>query len=164
MVSVPTMAVTLGGFLLWQRRRHPAEDIEPPVLVDPVFNLHSPEVALSAQVKADLLQRAEPFFVDMRMASSRKDHDFILQHCTEDLATSMILDSEIETNPGAPQVEGLKAELVDLFEEVNRYVASVQYTADVQIGDKQPRHVQELWHFVREPNADHWRLAAVEPT
>ena len=119
--------------------------------------------AASQQVKADLMQRAEPFFVDLRNASVRQDHDFILQHCTEDMATALILDSAIAETPSEPRVEGLRAELVDLFEEVNRYVASVQYTADEQRGDRRPRKVNEVWHFVREPEAPDWRLAAVEP-
>ncbi len=164
-VSVPSLALILGGFALWTRRRQTpvAEDL--PVLRDPVLHLDPGDVATSsARLKADLLQRVEPFYRDLRMASVRKDHDFILQHCTEDLATSLILDCETEVTPGAQQVDGLQVELVDLFEEVNRYVASVQYTANVQLGSTQPRKVQELWHFVREPSADAWRLAAVEST
>ncbi len=160
--AVTTAVMLVSGAFLWRRQRQIRTRSKQGEFIDPVLNLDPGDVAASrAQVKADLLQRAEPFFVDLRMASSHKDHDFILQHCTEDLATSLILDSETEAM--APQVEGLKAELVDLFEEANRYVASVQYTAHVQQGDTPPRKVQELWHFVHELNTEAWRLAAVEP-
>lgn len=160
------MALLAGavGALLYRRRRAPVE--APPLPhIDPTMAVPAVEVALASNVvKADLMQRAEPFFVDLRTASVRKDHEFILQHCTEDMATSLILDSEIANVPSEPHVEGLKAELVDLFEEVNRYVASVQYTADEQLGNHRPRKVREVWHFVREPDASDWRLAAVETT
>lgn len=163
-VGVPMLAGALGAFLYFRRR--PDEDEQESLPhIDPTFDASSADVALtSQQVKAELMQRAEPFFVDLRNASVRQDHEFILQHCTEDMATSLILDSAVTNLPAESRVEGLRAELVDLFEEVNRYVASVQYTADEQLGDRRPRRVNEVWHFVREPEASDWRLAAVEAT
>lgn len=162
--GLPLMIGTLGGFLFYRRRQLQPQVMEIAPHIDPTMHMPSVDVAAaSQQVKADLMQRAEPFFVDLRNASVRQDHDFILQHCTEDMATALILDSAIADTPAEPHVEGLRAELVDLFEEVNRYVASVQYTADEQQGGRRPRKVNEVWHFVREPEAPDWRLAAVEP-
>jgi hypothetical protein len=164
-IALPSLAGIAGGVFLWvRRRRERFEDAWVPELKEPVLGVDPADVAASSEkIKANLLQKAEPFFVDLRVASSRKDHEFILQHCTEDLATSMILDIETEPSHGTPQVDGLRAELVDIYEELNRYVASVKYTAHLQSGNQKPHKVQELWHFVHDaaPSSD-WRLAAIE--
>ncbi|MBM3393310.1 MAG: hypothetical protein FJY37_01435 [Betaproteobacteria bacterium] len=160
-IGIPILS-SLAAVLLQRRRRVPEDDSPLAEPIDPVLHLEPTEVALSsAQLREDLLQRAEPFYIDLRAASGRKDHDYILRHCTEDMAISLILDSEIAKTK--PKVEALKAELVGLFEEVNRYVASVQYTADEHHGDPIPRKVKEVWHLIRDPATPDWRLAAVEP-
>lgn len=105
---------------------------------------------------------AKKFFNELQELNNKGNLVRIKEMTTSDLYA--VLEHDIQTRSGESRtsVVSLNAEVVANDREGDRDVMSVRFTGLVsESSDLPPDAIDEVWHFVQEPNQA-WRLAGIE--
>ena len=155
-------AAIMGG-LSWLSRRREANDRAMPTAMarSPI----SPISGSQPDAEQQAFERnALKFFNDLQEANNRGDVAHIEAFTVEPLRSQLLDDIRGRSAASRTQTMTMKAERIDLTEEAGRSIASVRFRGMVSEDENAaPDRIDEVWHFVRERQADsQWQLAGIE--
>lgn len=113
---------------------------------------------------AGFVRNAKVHYLRLQAANDAADLDDIRSFTTPEMFAEIKM--EIDERGGAAQetdVIALEAEVLEVIEEANRYVASVRFTGQIR-EDKGPiTPVDEIWHLVKpRDGSGGWVLAGIQ--
>lgn len=113
---------------------------------------------------AGFVRNAKVYFIRLQAANDAGNLDDIREFTTPEMFAELKLN--ISERGGAAQetdVVAIDAEVIEVAEEPNRYVASVRFTGQIREDQGPVESVGEVWHLVKaRSGSEGWLLAGIQ--
>lgn len=110
------------------------------------------------------LAQAKQQFVRLQAAYDRGDRALLGEVTTPEMQAELTHELEARRGHVPTEVVNLDAEIVEVVEEANRYVASIRFHGSLrEDGNATPQPFEELWHLVKPVDGrSGWLLAGIQ--